>query len=378
MPAPMYFVVPEGVVDPARVSGGNRYDLELARELGDLFWSVDLRPVTGSWPHPSEADRRKLSRVLESVPEQMPVLLDGLVACGVPDVIEAAARRLRVVVLVHMPLAAEFGLDSEVATELARAEERTLHLAHAVVTTSRWTAELVTEQYGLPGTRVHVAAPGVHLAPVAPGTSSGGRNLLSVGAITPNKGQDVLIEALASLPRDLRWNLKLVGPERDPAYTARLRAIIDDAHLTDRVEFLGPLTGAALDAAYAQADLLVVPAHFESFGMTITEALARGIAVYASDVAGIPEALGHARFPGSTLPERPGRLITPGDSDAWANALSEWMRELVLRDRLRTLAEQRQRTLPTWRSTALEAAGALQGFPSTPWHARSEMAALTE
>lgn len=106
--------------------------------------------------------------------------------------------------------------------------------------------------------------------------------------------------------------------------------------------------------------------------MAVTEALARGVAVYASDVGGVPEALGHAAFPGETALERPGRLLPSDDIGAWKQALEEWMYTLRLRDRLRTLAEQRQRTLPTWRSTALEVSMALQGFPSTPWHTDQE------
>lgn len=109
----------------------------------------------------------------------------------------------------------------------------------------------------------------------------------------------------------------------------------------------------------------------------VTEALARGLPVYASDVGGVPEAVGHACFPGETKLERPGRLLPATDSGAWADALTEWMCELVLRDRLRTLAEQRQRTLTTWRAASLEVAMALRGFPSTPWHIPSEAEPLT-
>jgi glycosyltransferase involved in cell wall biosynthesis len=368
----VYFVVPAGLDDAQRPSGGNRYDLEVARELGELGWTVNLLPVAGSWPCPADGDLRELNHVLEAVPDHSVVLLDGLIACGVPDIMAAHTGRQRLVILVHLPLADETGLDPQVARHLDAAERKSLSYAAAAIATSRWTATQLTEHHGLPGSRVHVAVPGVHLAPVAPGTPSGGRHLLSVGSITPRKDHTTLIEALASLPRDLSWHLKLAGPETDPANAARLRTLIAETKLVDRISLLGPLTGADLDAAYAWADLLVHSPKEEPWGMVITEALARGLPVFASDVGGVPEAMGHAAFPGETRLERPGRLIPPGETAAWADALSEWMRELVLRDRLRTLAEQRQRTLPTWRSTALEVGVALQGHPSTSWHHESQ------
>ncbi len=58
------------------------------------------------------------------------------------------------------------------------------------------------------------------------------------------------------------------------------------------VRFAGPLTGAELAASYAAADLLVLPSRAETYGMVVTEALARGIPVLATAVDGVPEALG--------------------------------------------------------------------------------------
>ncbi|MGW2232114.1 glycosyltransferase family 4 protein, partial [Streptomyces formicae] len=272
------------------------------------------------------------------------------------------------VVIVHLPLADETGLDPQTARDLNQAERQALHFANATVATSRWTAAQITEQHGLPEARVHVAPPGVHLAPSAPGTPSGGRHLLSVASLTPRKGHTTLLAALAALPRDLRWHLKIAGAQPDASYATHLRSLVTKEGLTDQVEMLGPLAGAELDAAYAWADLLVHSPEKEPWGMVITEALARGLPVYASDVGGVQEAVGHAHFPGETVLERPGRLLPAGNSAAWAEALEEWMCQVRLRDRLRTLAEQRQRTLPTWRTAALEVASALRAFPSTPWH----------
>ncbi|MDQ0578233.1 glycosyltransferase family 4 protein [Streptomyces rishiriensis] len=364
----VYFVVPAGLNDERRPSGGNRYDRELARELSDgLGWNVQVRPVAGSWPRAAPDSLRELSSILEAIPDHSVVLLDGLIACGVPDIMATHCERQRLVVLVHLPLADETGLDPQVARALDRAEREALGYASAAVATSHWTALQLTERHGLPGARVHVAVPGVHPSPLASGgTLSGGRHLLCVASTTERKGHTTLVSALATLPRDLPWHLKVAGAEPDPAYAARLRASIAETGLVDRISLLGPLTSTELDAEYTWAGLLVLASDNEPYGMCITEALAHGLPVYASDVGGIPEAMGHAVFPGESEPKRPGRLIPQSDTTAWGDALGEWMREPVLRDRLRILAKQRQRTLPSWHSTALKVQGALQGRPSTP------------
>ncbi|MEV3857636.1 glycosyltransferase family 4 protein [Streptomyces sp. NPDC050095] len=374
MKSVVYFVVPAGWGDQRRPSGGNRYDRELARELGELGWEVRVKPVVGSWPRPAPAEVADLSCVLEAIPEHCVVLLDGLIACGVPGVMAAHHGRQRLVVLVHLPLADETGLDPQVAADLDRAEREALGHASAAIATSRWTAARLTHHHGLPGGRVHVAVPGVHLARLAPGTPSGGRHLLCVASVTERKGHIGLVNALAALPHELPWHLKVAGAEPDPAYAARLRSVIADLGLDDRISLLGPLPSAELQAVYAWADLLVLASSNEPFGMCVTEALAHGLPVYASETGGIPEAMGYATFPGQTRLERPGRLIPPGDVPAWTDALGEWMCELLLRDRLRTLAEQRQRTLPTWRTTALEVQAALQRHSPTPWHAPQHQA----
>ena len=104
------------------------------------------------------------------------------------------ARRLRLVVLVHMALGHRPA--DGVADEVRMRERAVLSVAAAVVTTSAWTRRRLLELYALPGHRVHVAEPGVDAADLATGTAAGGA-LLCVAAVTSDKGHDVLLDALA-------------------------------------------------------------------------------------------------------------------------------------------------------------------------------------
>ena len=100
----VHVVVPDGIDDPARPSGGNTYDRRVCRGLAAIGWSVHEHAVPGSWPRPDAASFAALAGVVERIPDGAVVLLDGLVASTAPEVLVPQARRLRLVVLVHMPL----------------------------------------------------------------------------------------------------------------------------------------------------------------------------------------------------------------------------------------------------------------------------------
>ncbi len=350
---PVHVVVPGDVDDPAVPSGGNAYDRRLIQGLAAAGRPVREIAVPGEWPRPGDAARAALADRLSGLPDGAPVLLDGLVACGVPEVVVPQARRLRLAVLVHLPLADESGLAPALATELDAAERETLRAARLVVTTSHRSARLLTGRHGLVADRVRVVPPGTDAAPPAPGTDGASR-LLCVASVTERKGHDLLIDALASLA-DLPWSCVCAGPlGRDPGYAERVRKLAERHSLADRVRFTGPLVGESLDAAYAAADLVVLPSRAETYGMVVAEALARAIPVLATDVGGVPEALGSA--PDGSLP---GILVPPEDSAGLAAALEEWLRDPGLRHRLRASARMRRETTRGWRCAAREMAAEL-------------------
>jgi glycosyltransferase involved in cell wall biosynthesis len=270
--------------------------------------------------------------VLARIPDGAVVLLDGLIASPAPEVLVPEAGRLRQVVLVHMPFEDE-------------REREVLEAAAAVITTSEWARRRLDELYGLP--EVHVAEPGVDTAALAPGSADGGA-LLCVAAVTRGKGHDVLLGGLATVP-DLSWRCACVGSlDKAPAFADHVQRRALTFGLRDRVRFTGPRVGAALDSAYAAADLLVLASRGETYGMVVTEALARGVPVLATDVGGVPEALGHG-----------GLLVPPGDPEAFGAALRRWLEDADLRDALRQAARERRATLRGWEDTASDVDTAL-------------------
>jgi len=324
----LHFVVPDGIDDPARPSGGNSYDRHLCSGLASIGWSVHEHAVPGFWSPPDAASFAALDDAVQRIPDDALVLLDGLVASTAPEVLVPQAGRLRLVVLVHMPLG-------------DRRESAVLSAAAAVVTTSGWSRRRLLELYGLAADRVHVAQPGVCAAGLANGTAAG-EALLCVAAVTRDKGHDVLLEALATIT-DLSWRCVCVGSlDREPAFVESLRG----RSLGDRVCFPGPRTGADLDRSYAAADLMVLPSRAETYGMVVAEALARGLPVVVTDVGGVKEAIGHGADG-----IRPGLLVPPDDPAALGAALRAWLGDAELRRRLRRAARERRESLPGWSAT---------------------------
>jgi glycosyltransferase involved in cell wall biosynthesis len=347
----VHVVVPEGIDDPARPSGGNTYDRRVCRGLAALGWVVHEHAVPWAWPRPGEAGRAALARTVRRIPDGAVVLLDGLIASTAPEALVPQTRRLRQVVLVHMPLGHR-PPDGEAGAVRAR-EREVLTATAAVVTTSAWTRRRLGELYALPAGRVHVTEPGVDAARLAPGSAAGDA-LLCVAALTPDKGHDVLLDGLATAT-DLSWRCVCVGSvDRAPAYTERMRRLARNSGLGDRVRFPGPHTGAELDRAYAAADLLVLASHAETYGLVVTEALARGLPVLATEVGGVTEALGHGEDG-----TRPGLLVPPGNPAALGAALRAWLEDAELRDRLRRAARERRATLRPWADTASAVADVL-------------------
>jgi glycosyltransferase involved in cell wall biosynthesis len=295
---------------------------------------------------------------LESIPDHGLVLVDGLVAGGAEDPVVAAAARLRVVLLLHLPR----GVGDP---ELRAAERALVQAAAGVVVPSEWAASWLRSTYALDA--VHVVEPGADPAPLAPGTDTGHR-LLTVGAVRHHKGHDVLLDALSGLS-DLTWQCRCVGAlDPEPAFVAglRTRTRAGAGGVADRVHFTQALTGPDLDHAYASSDLLVLPSRVETYGMVVTEALARGLPVVASDVGGVPEALGNTRD-GSV----PGLLVPPGDVAALTAALRRWLGDPSLREQLRRTARARRPGVPGWDATARRLSEILTEL-ATPVSAHSE------
>jgi glycosyltransferase involved in cell wall biosynthesis len=334
------FVVP-GSIDTR--TGGYGYDREIIAGLERRGWTVRVREVPGSFPFPSAASRDSAAATLAALADGTAVVVDGLALGALPDEAAREAARLRLIALVHHPLADETGLSADQRARLEASERRALQAVRHVVVTSRRTAGTLA-RYGVAPASITVIEPGTDPAPQARGSSDGSSmvELLCVATLVPRKGHDVLVRALAEMSA-APWRLTCVGGlDRDEAWVAALRAQVAAAGLETRIAFVGELDRAPLDACYDAADVFVLPTWYEGYGMAVAEALARGLPVVSTATGAIADLVGSDA----------GRLVPPGDAAALAAALSAVVTDAALRAQLAAGARRARALLPSWDDAA--------------------------
>jgi glycosyltransferase involved in cell wall biosynthesis len=322
-------VVPANVDEP---TGGNLYDLALARALRSGGDTVQVRPC-------EVAD-------LDAVLEERwtgATLVDGLLACPHPH----SVARHRVGVLVHLSLALEGGLPARRRAQLDRLERQTLRQAGVVIATSTWSAGHLSRHHGL--STVVVARPGTESAELEPGSDP--PLLLHLAALLPNKDQLGLVSALSRL-QHLPWRARLAGSlDRDPGYASAVADAVRRAGLLGRIDLPGTMDR---ERAWSGVNLALLPSRVETFGMVVTEALARGIPAVVTQ-GGAAEALGT-----TSTGQRPGVVVPAADVDHLTAALLRWLTDRDHRDALRAAALGRRNSLTGWDVTAQQVREALR------------------
>lgn len=307
---PLHLVLP-GPLEQR--TGGTIYDRRMVEELRAQGWPVVVHSLPAShFPGPDPRGEGELESALAALPDGARVLLDGLAAGGHPAPLERHAARLHLLALVHHPLADETGLEEPRRRELAVLETRGLAACAGVITTSDYTADTLVADYGVPRERLRAVRPGVDPAPPAAGPSPGEPPLLlCVASVTPRKGHDVLVEALATLAH-LPWRCVCAGSlERDPEWAQGVLQRVAEVDLEERIHFPGEVDPEELDRLYHHASVFVLPSHHEGYGMALTEALTRGLPVVSTTAGAIP----------GTVPGDAGQLVPPGDAPTLALVL---------------------------------------------------------
>ena len=322
-------------------TGGYLYDARMAGGLQRMGWAVTVHSLEGRFPAGDSVAERSLGDALASIPDGARVLVDGLGMGALPKPVRAHAARLKLIALVHHPLADETGLEEDERERLRELETTTLAACRAVIVTSQFTADRLVEM-GVPRARIRAVPPGTDPARPAAGPGPGQPpRLLCVGTVIPRKGHATLVRALARI-RALPWSCVCAGSlDRDPAFARALIADVRAAGLEERIEFPGELGEVVLDDLYHGASLFVLPSHYEGYGMAYTEALVRGLPVVGTTGGAVPY----------TVPSSASILVRPGDDAALADALGHLLAGsagAARRARLATAARQHAIKLPGW------------------------------
>src|SRR6185503_948797 len=150
------FVVP-GSLDSR--AGGYIYDRRMIEGLRQRGRPVEVRELDAAFPFPTKAALEHAAGVLAGACDGAILVVDGLALGAMPDLIEHEASRLRIVGLVHLPLAADVGIDRDTAARLEAGERRALAATALVIVTGSATLPMLA-RYTLPRDRIVVVEPG--------------------------------------------------------------------------------------------------------------------------------------------------------------------------------------------------------------------------
>ena len=350
--ADLHFLVP-GALDQR--TGGYLYDARIVDGLRRRGWTVAVHELAGEFPAGDARARDSLAGTLAGLPADARVVVDGLAMGALPELVRPERGRLRLLALVHLLLGDETGLDAARRERFVALERDALAACAGVLATSGCTAGRVAE-LGVAAAAIRAVPPGTDPAPPAAGPGPDAPpQLLCLASVTPRKGQDVLVRALARLA-DRPWRCVCAGSlDRAPAFARAVRQQARAAGLAARIAFPGECGAQAVGALYDASSVFVLPSHAEGFGMVLTEALARGLPVVSTTGGAIPH----------TVPEDAGLLVAPGDDAALAAALARLLpaapggEPTRLAVRLAAAARRHAATLPDWEAATDTFAAAL-------------------
>ncbi|KXH84106.1 glycosyltransferase [Sporosarcina sp. HYO08] len=180
---------------------------------------------------------------------------------------------------------------------IANLTKSILQQADAVIVVGEKLKEDVIQRFGVIERRVHVMSMGVNTAIFRPIPKIEARNelaipqnqqvILYVGNVIKAKGLLELIAAFEMLKKDdSARSLYIIGSQKDQAFVAELRKLINEKNLPD-IHFQEPLGQANLARWMAASEVLVLPSHHEGFGLVALEAMASGTTVVGTNVGGL-------------------------------------------------------------------------------------------
>lgn len=165
--------------------------------------------------------------------------------------------------------------------------------------------------------------------------------ILSAGRAVHQKGLDIALAALSGL-KDLRWEWRIAG---DGPQLESLKAMIAREGVQDRVRLLGWQSADNLVEEYRGASLFVFPSRHEGMPNAVLEAMASGLPVVASRIAGNEELV---------LPGETGFLVPPDDPDALRDAVRQLLKDEAMRERMGRAGQARAATHYNWSTVARE------------------------
>ena len=349
--------------ETSRLTGGYLYHANVFAGLRERGIEVETLVASGAAPAEQEVAASYLGSRLDLRRFDV-IVVDALACIACAPWLDGWRASRPVVAMVHeLPsIAAGGGVarEQEFEEPLLRADRLVVVSGHG---------RSILQSRGVPAERICVVSPGFDRLSLSDAGSEHSASdnsrvhALCVAQWIPRKGILDLVRAWTADERPGAM-LDLIGEtDADPAYTTSIHAAI--AGVSDSsIHVRGPVDDATLGAAYAAADLFVLPSWYEGYGIVYAEALAHGLPILACGVGPVPELVG----------EEAALLVSPDDVEALSAALDQLLGDPALRSRMSEAAYYRAVGLPSWKDTTvgflrvLRETQALQSTRQSPYN----------
>ncbi|MDY6854434.1 MAG: glycosyltransferase [Thermodesulfobacteriota bacterium] len=162
--------------------------------------------------------------------------------------------------------------------------------------------------------------------------------ILCVAHIRKNKRQDILIQALSLLERN-KFELRFAGAIKDEQFFNDLKKTVKQLHLENEVKWLGFLGEDGIKIEYENADLFVLPTHYEGFGQAVLEAMSFGLPIITAKVGALEELIEDGKH---------GILINADNSCVLATAIDRLVEDENLRIYISKNTAERAANYASW------------------------------
>lgn len=331
------------------LTGGYIYDKKIVEGLKRIGHHVAVHLIPGNFPFPTDDDLVFCQKEVDAIPKGNVIILDSLIFGAIPEILSKARAHHPIVAIIHLPISHQENHTDQNA--VAEREFRALLLANRIVVTSPFSKNLLITS-GIHADIIDVIIPGVEVLLTKNSYSRMPFRLLTIANYTSNKGYLLLIEALREISH-LHWVLHCYGNKHfDLHYAESLLDLIVSYDLQNRIFLHDAISGSDLSQAYATSDILIHPSGFETYGMVLSEALAHGIPVMASDGGAIPD----------TVPSSMGVFFKAGDQASFGITIQQLLEDPGLYHQLCSNVFGYRSKMQLWEITVSDFEKSLRGL----------------
>ena len=216
-------------------------------------------------------------------------------------------------------------------------QKRVSRKLSAIITVSECSKKDLHRTFCIPESRFRVVPNGIntdYFYPIPHIKRKENQIIVTNSADTPLKGLKYLLHVVASIRKNRRINLVVIGSPKNNGHVDKL---VKELGLLDCVEFTGKIRNEDFAHRYAKATMAVIPSLYEGFGMPAGEAMACGIPVISTAGGALPEVVGDA-----------GILVPPADVTALKTAIMFLLDNPAKRRELSQAGIERVKKSFTW------------------------------